>query len=399
MSFDDVLTLETEREAVGNALQLSLKAVVESVASKPVNVSALGRRLGLNRVTVSRLLSALESDSADELLADIPGPESLRSAVQAAAQHGVDGVLIGNASQSVDSFAALIRNKYGTRSALNAALGSESKKLDARAAAKSRTEIFNGMRRVIGVEASLWLNTMFFVPNDDEPGAVETMTLHGAFDIRRLRPGTPFYFVFGKPFVENDQDSSDQSADPMRLKDFYTNEPAELEYTELGNELCHKLVLDKLGKDAVVDMLMVSHDKRGAFRYATAESPLRGVSVVMDLPVRTLVFDLVLHKSLYPGCGAELCVYKPGARGPSNPNDPTCERDRVPTPEQIEPMPEGMNAFDVPEVPRYGEMIQRMLDALNRPIDEFRTHRLILAYPLTGFQYTMAFRAPLAPTE
>ena len=29
MSFDDVLTLETEREAVGNALQVSLKAVAE----------------------------------------------------------------------------------------------------------------------------------------------------------------------------------------------------------------------------------------------------------------------------------------------------------------------------------------------------------------------------------
>lgn len=399
MSANSVVTLETEREAVGNALQVSLRSVVSVVADKPLNVSALGRTLGLNRVTISRLMSSLDSDTPDELLANIPGPESLRSAVLAAAGHGVEDVLIDDAIQAIDSFAAMIRNKYGTRSSLNAALGSESKELSAKSAAKSRSEIFKGMRHVIGVEASLWLNTMFFVPNEDEPEVIETTTLHGAFDIRRLRPGTPFYFVFGTPFVEPGRDASDLSADPMQLQDFYANEPAELESTRLGNQLCHKLVLDKLGKDAVVDMLTVSIDKRGSRRYGAPESPLRGVSLVMDLPVRTLVFDLVLHKSLYPGSEGELFVFKPGARGPSNPNDPTSERDRIPTSEQVELMPVGMDAFDVPEVPRYGEMIQRMCDALGRPIDEFRTHRLMLAYPLTGFQYTMAFRAPLASAD
>ena len=102
MSANSVVTLETEREAVGNALQVSLRSVVSVVADKPLNVSALGRTLGLNRVTVSRLMSSLDSETPDELLANIPGPESLRSAVLAAADNGVEDVLIYHAIQAID---------------------------------------------------------------------------------------------------------------------------------------------------------------------------------------------------------------------------------------------------------------------------------------------------------
>lgn len=397
MAVDSTLTLQAERESVGSSLMEALAAVIESVSDKPVNVSALGRKLGLNRVTVSKLMSSLASETPDEMLATIPGPESLRSAVEAAAEHGTDESTIESAREAIDLFAGLIRDQYGTRAALNAALGTESQKLSEREAVNSRGEVFNGMRRIIGVEAAVWLNAMFFVPSEEDDAVIATTTLHGAYGIRRLRMDTPFYFVFGTPFYEPGRDGSDLATEPMQLDDFYTNEPAVLESTKMGSQICHRLVHDKLGKNAVVDMLTVSIDRKGSRRYAAPESPLRGMSLVMDLPVRSLVFDVILHESLYPGSDAELFVFKPGARGPSNPNDPSSARDRVPTPERIEAFPGERETFEVPDVPRYGEMIQRMCTALNRPISEFRVHRLTMAYPLTGFQYTMAFRAPLPP--
>ncbi|MFI4870624.1 MAG: hypothetical protein ACIARQ_02335, partial [Phycisphaerales bacterium JB061] len=154
---DSTLTLQAERESVGSSLMEALAAVIESVSDKPVNVSALGRKLGLNRVTVSKLMSSLASETPDEMLATIPGPESLRSAVEAAAEHGTDESTIESAREAIDLFAGLIRDQYGTRAALNAALGTESQKLSEREAVNSRGEVFNGMRRIIGVEAAVWL--------------------------------------------------------------------------------------------------------------------------------------------------------------------------------------------------------------------------------------------------
>lgn len=398
MASNNLLTLEAEREGVSLALSTSLTAVLESVADKPVNVSALGRQLGLNRVTVSKLLGALAAESPDELLAGIPGPESLRAAVQAAAQLGVPHHLTHDALGAIDAFASMIRDQYGTRAALVASLGADSPRLSERVATNSRADVFSGMRRVIGVEAALWLNAMFFVPSATDDTVVETTTLHGAFGLRRLRPDTPVYFVFGTPFVEPGRDGSNLTTNPMQLQEFYTNEPAVLESTMLGQQLCHRLVHDSLGKDAVADMLTVSRDSKGSKRYSAPNSPLRGMSLVMDIPVRSLVFDVILHESLYPGSDAELFVYRPSARGPSNPNDPGSERDRIPTPERVQPQPVGIEAFNLPEVPRYAKMIRRICDAIGRPIEEFRVHRLTTAYPLTGFQYTMAFRAPPPPT-
>jgi len=399
MAANNVLTLEAERERISLDLAQSLTAVVDAVSERPVNVSALGRKLGLNRVTISKLLSGINSSSSDELLAVIPGPESLRAAVSAAERHFDDAALSASAFASIDAFAAMIRDQYGTRAALVAALGKDSPRLSERVASNSRADVFNGMRRIVGVEASVWVNAMFFLPSEQDTSVIETTTLHGALGIRRLRPDTPFYFVFGSPFVEPGRDGSNLTASPLQLQEFYANEPAVLESTSLGHQLCHRLVHDKLGKDAVVDMLVVSHDTKGSKRYADENSPLRGMSLVMDLPARSLVFDVIVHESLFPGSDAELFVFKPSARGPSNPNDPSSKRDRIPVTETVQRAADGIEAFDVPDVPRYAEMIARVCDTAGYSIDKFRTYRLSMPYPLTGFQYTMAFRAPMPPKQ
>ncbi|MCA9271996.1 MAG: hypothetical protein KDA31_03005 [Phycisphaerales bacterium] len=397
MAVTNVLTLEAERERISLELAQTLNAVVDAISERPVNVSALGRKLGLNRVTISKLLSGINSSSADELLAVIPGPESLRAAVSASEDHGVDVSLSSAAYEAIDAFATMIRDQYGTRAALNAALGKDSPRLSERVATNSRADVFNGMRRIIGVEAQVWVNAMFFLPSKADDTVIETTTLHGALGIRRLRPDTPFYFVFGSPFVEPGRDGRNLTASPLKLHDFYTNAPAKLESAMLGYQLCHRLVHDQLGKDAVVDTLVVSHDTMGSKRYADEKSALRGMSLVMDLPARALVFDVIVHESLFPGSDAELYVYKPGARGPSNPNDPSSQRDRIPITESVEQAPHGLAAFDVPEVPRYAEMIGRICNTAGYDLNRFRTYRLAMPYPLTGFQYTMAFRAPMPP--
>lgn len=387
-----------EIQETARSLADAMRALVDAIPGGPHRPTALGEQLGLSRVTVSKLLGALQRPSLVEVLEAIPGPESLRTAAEASRGLGVDPAIVDDALGAIDGFGALIRDRFGTRAALHAAIGGRSSELRPRIEQAGRADVFKGMRQVLGAEANAWLTAMIFAPAPDGE-TVEVTTIHGALGLRRLRPDTPIFFTFGPPGPQQGSPDGerDLSASPVSLQEFYANDPATLESSIVGGQLRHRLVQDRLGKDAVVDMLAVSHNPRGSRRYAPPEAPRRGVSVFVDVPVRTMIADVIVHRDLFPGAEPELIVYNPGARGPANPNDPTRDLDRVAVSETIATIPDEGDRFAVPEIPNYGAMVRRVFAQLGAAPGDYRVHRVTMAYPVTAFQHVIAFKAPPAP--
>jgi hypothetical protein len=329
------------------------------------------------------------------MLEAIPGPESLRVLVAAAGNIGADPRLVIEASEAIERFAELVRKQFGTRSALNAAIGGGgSANVRHRIDQAGRTDVFRGMRQILGVEANTWLTAMIFSPSREDDEIVSVMNIQGALGMRRLRSDTEVYFSVGAPYRVPGVEPQ-LAACPVVLDDLYSNEPATLHTTQVGGQLRHRLVHDRLGKDAVADMVAVSLNANGSRRYATPEAPLRGVSLFVDVPVRTLVCDAIVHRSLFPGSEPELIVYNPGARGPANPNDRSRDLDRVAARETPSLVPATMARFDVPEIPNYDKMIQRVCGHIGHELEDFRVFRVRVTYPVYGFQFVMAFRAPM----
>lgn len=380
------------------ALVQSLRAVLKEVPGAPHSPTALAQRLGLSRVTVSKLLSALEQRTPFDVLERIPGPDSLRDAVSAAAALGVHDSLARPAHRAIDSFDGLIRGHFGTRAALHAAIGHQSDSLRTRVANAARAEVFKGMRQVLGVEAETWLTSMFFVPSKEDAGAIAVTTIHGALGMRRLSPQAQVYFTFGPPYHEPGG-QPDPTQSPISLKEFYTNRPATLETSLIGGLLRHRLINDQLGKRALVDMLAVSHNAKGSRRFAAPPAMLRGVSLFVDIPARTLICDAVVHRDLFPGAHPRLIAYNPGPRGPANPNDPDRDIDRMTLAEQVVEVTSLEDWFALPEVPNYEAMVNRVSSQIGHAPAEFNVFRLRMPYPITGFQLVVAFDAPLPPPE
>lgn len=381
---------------VGEDLRRSMAALVTAVPGWPHKPTPLARRLGLSRVTVSRILRAIELDSPYELLEAIPGPESLRGATAGASSQGVDQGVVREAEEAIDRFAALIREHFGTRAALSAAIRPRTRTLRAKVDHAGRAEVFKGMRQILGVEARVWLTAMFFAPSREDAQFVSVTTLHGALGVRRLRPDTQVYFTFGPPPSHTEHEHA-VSGGEVSLEDLYTNDAARLETEEWGGRLMYRLAEDRLGKDAVVDMMSVSRDAKGSRRYAVPGSALRGVSLFVDVPVRAMVCDAIVHKDLFGGAPPEMMVFNPGSRGPANPNDPSRAVDRVEMASPVERVAAGPERFEVAEIPNYAAMIERIAPTLGHPMASFRVCRVRVAYPVTAFQYVLAFRAPEAP--
>jgi hypothetical protein len=385
--FDDNL------ESIGNDLRTALLAVVDALPDGPPSPTPLALQLDINRVIASRLLNAIAQPDPYEVLHRVPGPNSLRSIVDAATRFDIARADCDAAHHAIDRFANLIRDRFGTRSALNAAISAQNADLQLRFEASSRYHVYKGMRQVLGVAADVWLTSMIFAPSHAHDDFLDITTIHGALGMRRLRPDANVSFTFGPPHhAPNDPPQPDRS--PVGLQEFYTNRPATLETHLENGRLVHQLVEDSIGLHAVVDMLAVSHNARGSLRYATPERKRGGVALFADIPVKTLVCDALLHKDAFPGAEPEFIAYNPGARGPANPNDPSRDRDRIAVPEQIESLGTSANRFDVACLPNYAGMVSRVCRKLGHAQDDFRVYRMQMAYPVHGFQFVMAFDAP-----
>ncbi len=384
-------------ETVAHRLVVGLAAVLASMPGAPLSPTALAHRIGVSRVTLSKLQGALAQHSPLEVLQRIPGPESLREVVTRCAPYGVEPALITDAMQAIDAFDHLIRNYYGTRAALHAAIGSGSTPLRGRIEHAARADVFKGLSQILGVECNTWLTSMFFAPAPADEQAVAVTTIHGALGLRRLRSDTTTYFTFGAPYPEPGK-TSDPSQSPVSLRECYTNAPAQLEVAMAGGQLRHKLLEHRTDKHAIFDMLAVSHNPAGSRRYATGAANLRGVSAFVDTPARMFVCDAIIHRDIYPSSEPMLMVYNTASRGPANPNDRNRDIDRISVTESVVQLgaQQGTAAdrFVVPEVPNYAAMIDRVCTQMGRSIDEFRVYRLKFAYPIPAFQFVIAFEAP-----
>lgn len=382
-------------DSAARGLSNALKTVAESLPGSNLSPTALSQQLGLSRVTLSKLLSALALAEPSEMLERIPGPESLREFVRASAGQGVNAATIDAAHHAIDVFDQLI-DHFGTRAALHAAIGASTATLRSRVEVSARGDVFKGMRQVLGIEANTWLTSMMFVPSATDADVISVTTIHGALGLRRLRPETPVFFTFGPPYHQPGVEP-DLSQSPVSLHELYTNEPAQLETKMNGKQLFHRFLSERVDKHALYDMLAVSHSARGSRKYGTPESRKRGVSLFVDTPVRMLVCDALIHRDLFPGVDPELIVYNCASRGPANPNDPLRDIDRVTFSESPVRVPHDATRFDVEEVPNYEQMIRRVCAQTRNNPDDFRIYRLRMAYPIPTFQIVVAFAAPDAP--
>ncbi len=380
---------------LGEELRESFDALIDAVADGVRRPSALARELEVNRVIVSRLLNALKRDDPLELIQHLPGPESLRSIADGAAlKSGVSNELIGEVNDRIDRFGALIRERFGTRGALNAAISDDNDELRKRYEESARYEVYNGMRHLLGVEAETWLTSMIFSPSHEDDELLEITTLHGALAMRRLRPDTPVRFTFGAPYP-NGNSMPDPLESPIALQQFYANEPAPLQTEVRDGKLVHSLSpASHLGKNAIVDMLAVSHDPRGSRRYATPDRRLGGAALFHDVPVKTLHCDALVHESVFPKATPQLIVYNPGARGPANPNDPSRDIDRIEVREPVRVLHCDPTELEAPGVPNYPSMLGRVFETIGERPEAYRVFRVRIAYPVQGFQYVLAFEAP-----
>lgn len=378
-------------------LSAGLAAVIDALPGEPEGPSALARTLGIGRVPVSRLLGAVRREPGTEILALLPGPETLRSIVHAAQRAGVDEATARQALESVDRFESMIRS-FGNRAAFDATMSVREPEALERFEQAGRYQVFRGMSQVLGVEAEKWLSTMIMTPTPGDPVALDVTAVHGALGMRRLRPDVTVSFTYGAPHeaVGKPGGSFDLAMD---LSAFYTCEPAPLRAHDRDGNVVHEFCPATTGKDAQFDMLAGVHAPAHSKRYRDEKRTTRGVVVIPDIPVQAMVVDLFVGEGVFPGLEPRVYLYNTVARGPADIEDPARLHDRVVSPVDLVPIAEPAADLRLVRLPSYGGMIGKVCQRIGYDTARLRGWRLRVPYPLYGFQWVLAFDAPNAPKE
>ena len=406
--------LRGKAEELGAALADRLGIVIAGLPQRAVGPQRLGEAVGATTVTASRLLRAIGQNDPVATLQLIPGPKPLRQVVEGARTAGSPDEACDRAIDSIDGFDEFIREVAGDRSALKAILSGWLPEERREFEAQRRQSIFKARAELDGVSCELALTCIMLAPSVTE-GMIDIVDIECMRGIDRMRPDSPVRISThrlpeaGGASTEGDEpdrprlptnldgDLAVDGIHTVRLDEYCDARPAPLVGKRFGPNVQYSLGPTGFGPGSKVD-LVFAEVNRGEIRHRlpTADKPSSYFFSNPGMPTRKLVFDLVVHEDLFPGCTPSLIAYDTSIRGLAVVGDPERDIDRRSIGETVEPLGQGPARMRVLEFPRYSELRHRVCEAVGWEERAFRAYRVAVSYPMMGLQLTMAFVDPPA---
>ncbi|MFH1748750.1 MAG: hypothetical protein ABIG44_17075 [Planctomycetota bacterium] len=387
-------------------LRDSLATVLDDLPGGPHRPQELARLLKLNKTLSSRIGKAVRTRDPLASCNVMPGPEGLRMVLKACAKKGASRESIDAAEGAIHAFDRLIRHDLGDRAALDAIVSDSLPHARKNFEMSNRRAMYKAVANLKGVTAKACLRTYLVHPSDDPVRHDYAMVL-GLLGLRRLRPRAVVQ-VSNIHLARNGGNDARltldgqavESVDGLLLKPYCSPALSRLVVRHVGASMQYVLEGEEMGLSSAVDVVIGEVNRAFFKRYRTAEGRRStGAFTEVEQPMKTLVFDMLLHEDVWPGCTPELRIYDMVVRGPADANDPTRDIDRLETAESIEFLDHDVARFRAAEIPEYVDMLRLVCGKLGWDGKKFRGYRCRIRYPFYGSQVCMDFNPPLAPSR
>lgn len=406
-SVNGELALRDRVEAQGSELVRVLERVSGSLPFRPTGPQVVAKQLGLALTTSSRLLKGLAQADAVAALHELPGPKPLTQFVESAGSLGVSDEIVKEAKGAIAELDDMILQVAGSRGAFKALLATWLPELTAEFDADRRQAIYKAMSEYRGVSAELDVSSTLIFPGA-KPDKLSAAITNCSVGIDRIRPdavvrtGTMHYEMpkegtngrKGTPRVPTSLDGADalNGMDDIRLDQFCNAPPARLVSEHHDGEMQYTLALsDTVGPASRVDLVTceVNRDEL-PHRKSNLERP-PSIFTVVRLPTKRLLFDVVLHKDVFPGETPRILIYDTVVLGTTFALNPARTADLRRNPPSVELLEPGLSGMRTSGFPRYYELQEHIFSKLELDPADFRTFRVSVRYPIVGDQVTMAF--------
>jgi hypothetical protein len=367
-------------------------ALLAALPGAPLaRANQLSRALKLSPKLGWQVWRFVHAESAHELIDHLPGEQGLAIVLRAAAKAGVPAAVVRGAEASLRSVQELIRRHAGDRASLSMMLGGGAvghAGADARARSdeEHRRLAFLGASYLWGVQARTSLHLSILHAGRNER-VIDIAAIRGVIDLRRLRPDLPWIVARGCRPGEHKEDGryreplSGRSTDPGRapiVEEFCSSPTPDVRVIPVSESLVDlELAPGKVGDVGSVTC-MVGEALRNLPRYKPSPDSRGRLTPVVFTPSERFLMDVIVHPGAVERFPLRVGLYgDPRGEGLNE----FKERNRLPIPLAAEPLGRGIDAIDVPYIPRYRELVLRAHEMLGWRAADFETYRIQLTYP------------------
>lgn len=384
---------------VSTELGRCISALIGAVSPHPCRPTDLVKLLGVNKDLASRVMTAVST--ADPLAAAfaMPGPTPLRSLVRGAQRRGVSATLVHEADGAIDSYERLLNERVGDKTGLNALIGAWLPEAREEVDVTARHLVYRGASLVKGLHADVSLITFVVHRSQEDPLRCDTAMIGGWVGLRRIRPRVPMRFIArlvhpkggpgrmfdsaGDPFYDRFMEEFSEQPLPVSIRPSNDRREYWLDDRGVGPRSSVRVFLTEFYRtNHPLQQLNTGLDRRRFF--------FTGI----DIPVKTLVFDVLVAEDVWTGVEPELRVYETAANGTANPNDAVRDIDLMDPPTAIRKLGTGIDRFRSANLPDYPTMLASVAEAHGWARTRFRGYRIQLEYPMYSSQVCMVFDPP-----
>lgn len=381
------------------SIRNSVNGVLATLPGVVRGPSDLTRHLGLKRDAASRLMIALEKQDPLALAYALPGLETLQNLVRAARERPLPPMPVQALEAAVETFGKLVHDELGGRHALDAFASATLPEERERFEMINRQAVFRAMGNLKGVLANVGISAIFVHPSK-HPEHLAIAGITGYTRIQRLRPGPPIalttrvlnktqtemlgsFSLAGRPLDEFPLDAV--------LPEFSSSPPPKIEVSHHGDARRYKLTETAFGLAGSRTVYFAEH-RPTAFDRVDPPETLSALSLTAIVPLERQVFDVFIHRDVWPNIEPELWLYDTAIRGVASVNDRARDDDRIDLLETSRSLGWGIGACRIAEAAAYADVLAAVCERLEWDSSAFRGYRCDSRYPIYGTQYVMVFR-------
>ena len=402
MTSNGVLGIQQRLSGAAERLRVALDEIVNLVPVRLKKPAEFQKVLKLDRSLSSRLLRAINMKDPLACLHRLPGPHGVRLLLRAARKTVRDQAAVQRAEDAMTDLESLVIGEFGEWKDLTAAISGWLPEAREQIEMVNRQTAFKAMSILKGVSADAEVSVTLIHPGSNNADWLDRAGITGICRMKRMRPGAPMGLLHGSsiapPSGTQRLSLDGVPIDPLHgapLLQEYSSQPTpRFDVCVTGDTVHYILNSDGVGLGSMVD-LFFADIMRGRYPANARISPRPATpGALIDIPVKTLIVDVLVHEDVWPGVEPDLHMYDTMGRGVANPTDPSRDMDRIDVMESIHEIGSGLERFRTKEVARYADMVQSTCHKLGWDISRFRGYRCRVDYPVYGTQVSMVFHPP-----
>ena len=386
---------ESEASSAIHELRRHLDAVLSLLPGPISRASELQHALGVDKALAWRVFNAVECTDAFAAARYLPRSAGIRSFLLSARKKGVEPEALERVSEAVEALDRVVKSHAGDRKRFDMLLASHSVEGSQEADVAHRRTAFEGNTYIWGASAEVQLRSAFLAPSDQE-GFADMANLRGLLGLEFLRPAMswPVGITWPRqddmrttraasiePLFKMDEASVDEASlffsDPSLTVQSRTNKEGGLQYVVSTEEVGATGAISCVTGDVVrpVGALTVEEGSREA-----------GAMATIACPVRLLILDALVHRSLFPGVTPEVLIRSEFTPGHED------MRHQLPITEAPVFMGPATGIIRTAEVPRYDEMRRFVFERVGWDPSEFDVYRVRVEYPILSTAVAVSFK-------